>query len=185
MARTLVILCIIHVGKGEGEGLKQGRGAEEGWGEGVPSGWLHEASGGEQPCASPSPLFYTLLNIDAVIICFLTSLLLPVNCSCSKPQSLPFVPPVLLSSPPQRERDKRAVSEHHVGLSISVGMLVQGMPFLSHYCSVLFLFCPRKNTQHVGVPCTRLVACSSCSRGSLTCSGLGELSLAWCFLGQG
>lgn len=36
VARTLVILHIMCMGKGWGEGLWQGRGAEGGWGDEVP-----------------------------------------------------------------------------------------------------------------------------------------------------
>lgn len=55
-------------------------------------------SGEHFACESLSLLYTSVINIVAVNICFLISLLFPVNCSYSNLRSLPFVPPVVLSS---------------------------------------------------------------------------------------
>lgn len=98
-----------------------------GRGEGVPS-WSC-ILGGESSSSNCSLLVHSIISIFAVSVHFLTSLPFPVNSSYLNPWSLPFVPLISLSIPPQGIGE--LVSRAWFGV-VSVGPLNWGAPFLNH-----------------------------------------------------
>lgn len=86
------------------------------------------------PCEFFLFLVASLIRIAAVTVCFLISLLIPVNSSYFNLRSLPFVPGILLSIFPHGTKggEKRASREQLSVWRVSVVTLNWWSPFLSH-----------------------------------------------------